>query len=146
MCPCNVFISSLICPVPMEASISEVGFGLQLWSFLLHVSLVLSSTEHSTVSLGAVMAAAFWAGVNGAVGCCPCRMAVSGNHSSAANTSPGTAVNIAGYVDHVVVPRRRQKKNPKQTTEKQKKQKLLHWGRRELRVKGNDEKNPSMCS
>lgn len=72
------------------------------------------------------MAAAFWAGVNGAVGCCPCRMAVSGNHSSAANTSPGTAVNIAGYVDHVVVPRRRQKKNPKQTTEKQKKQKLLH--------------------
>jgi len=110
----------------MEASISEVGFGLQLWSFLLHVSLVLSSTEHSTVSLGAVMAAAFWAGVNGAVGCCPCRMAVSGNHSSAANTSPGTAVNIAGYVDHVVVPRRRQKKNPKQTTEKQKKQKLLH--------------------
>lgn len=110
----------------MEASISEVCFGLQLWSFLLHVSLVLSSTEHSTVSLGAVMAAAFWAGVNGAVGCCPCRMAVSGNHSSAANTSPGTAVNIAGYVDHVVVPRRRQKKNPKQTTEKQKKQKLLH--------------------
>lgn len=99
---------------------------MQLWSFLLHVSLVLSSTEHSTVSLGAVMAAAFWAGVNGAVGCCPCRMAVSGNHSSAANTSPGTAVNIAGYVDHVVVPRRRQKKNPKQTTEKQKKQKLLH--------------------
>lgn len=72
------------------------------------------------------MAAAFWAGVNGAVGCCPCRMAVSGNHSSAANTSPGTAVNIAGYVDHVVVPRWRQKKNPKQTTEKQKKQKLLH--------------------
>lgn len=105
----------------MEASISEVGFGLQLWSFLLHVSLVLSSTEHSTVSLGAVMAAAFWAGVNGAVGCCPCRMAVSGNHSSAANTSPGTAVNIAGYVDHVVVPRRRQKKKTQNKQQRNKK-------------------------
>jgi len=88
VCPCNVFISSLICPVPMEASISEVCFGLQLWSFLLHVSLVLSSTEHSTVSLGAVMAAAFWAGVNGAVGCCPCRMAVSGNHSRCCKQLP----------------------------------------------------------
>lgn len=121
MCPCNVFISSLICPVPMEASISEVCFGLQLWSFLFHGSSVLSSTEHSTVSLRAVMAAAFWGGVNGAVGCCPCRMAVSGNHSSAANTSPGTAVNIAGYVDHVVVPRRRQKKKPKTNNRETKK-------------------------